>query len=70
MPEGRDGHLDVAWRTPLSCDAGACVQVATSGQMILVGDSKAPEGPALSYSKIEFREFILSVKSGYYDDLI
>lgn len=70
MSEGRDGHLDVAWRTPLRCDSGACVQVAESDQMILVGDSKAPQGPALSYSKTEFREFILSAKSGYYDDLI
>lgn len=70
MSKGRVGHPDLAWRTPLSCDAGACVQVAASGQMILVADSKAPQGPVLSYTRTEFRDFILGAKNGDYDDLI
>lgn len=70
MPEGRAGHSGLAWRTPNRCDAGACVKVAASDQMIFVADSKAPEGPVLSYTRPEFREFILSAKNGEYDDLI
>lgn len=70
MPEGRVGHPGLVWRTPLRCDSGACVEVAASGQMILVADSKAPKGLVLSYTRTEFREFILSAKNGDYDDLI
>lgn len=70
MPEGRASHPGLAWRTPLRCDSGACVQVAANGEMILVADSKAPEGPVLSYTRNEFEEFILSAKNGDYDDLI
>lgn len=70
MLEGRASHPGLVWRTPVRCDAGACVQVAASDQMILMADSKAPEGPVLSYTRTEFREFILSAKNGDYDDLI
>jgi Domain of unknown function (DUF397) len=70
MPEGRAGHAALIWRTPRRCNSGACVQVAASGQMILMADSKAPEGPVLSYTRTEFREFILGAKDGDYDDLI
>jgi hypothetical protein len=70
MPEGRADHPGLVWRTPLRCDAGACVQVAASGPMILVADSKAPAGPVLSYTRTEFREFIIGAKNGDYDDLI
>lgn len=70
MPEGRLGHAGFVWRIPTLCDSGACVQVAASGQMILMADSKEPEGPVLSYTRSEFRQFILSAKNGYYDDLI
>lgn len=70
MPEGRASHPKLEWRTPRRCDAGACVQIAESGQMILVADSKAPRGPIISYTRSEFREFIQGVKSGDFDDLI
>jgi hypothetical protein len=70
MADGRVGLPGPVWRTARSCDAGACVQVAASGQMILVADSKVPEGPILSYSRGEFREFIIGAKNGDFDDLI
>jgi hypothetical protein len=46
------------------------VQIAESGQMILMADSKAPGGPILSYTRNEFREFVLGAKNGEFDDLI
>jgi len=68
MPEGRQPTL--VWRTPLNCDAGACVQVAASGPMILVADSKVPGGPVLPFTRTEFRNFVIGAKNGEFDDLI
>ncbi len=70
MSHGRVDHAGLSWRTSSSCDAGACVQVAANGQLILIGDSKTPGGPVLSYTAAEFREFITGVKNGEFDDLI
>jgi hypothetical protein len=44
--------------------------VAASGSLRLIADSKAPEGPALSYTVEEFRAFIAGAKNGDFDDLI
>jgi predicted secreted Zn-dependent protease len=70
MSEGRAAHSDLIWRRSLSCNSGACVEVAASGQTILIADSKAPSGPVLSYTAAEFREFITGAKNGDFDDLI
>lgn len=70
MKDGRVAPSGSAWRTARTCDGGACVQVAASGEMILIADSKTPGGPALSYTVTEFREFIIGAKNGDFDDLI
>lgn len=70
MTDGRVGRSGPAWRTARTCDGGACVQVAASGSMILIADSRTPGGPALSYTVAEFREFIIGAKNGDFDDLI
>ncbi len=38
--------------------------------MVLIGDSKNPDGPVLSYSREEFRTFVQGVQQGDFDDLI
>jgi hypothetical protein len=70
MADGQVGLSGPAWRTARTCDGGACVQVAASGPMVLIADSKTPGGPALSYTVAEFREFIVGAKNGDFDDLI
>ena len=60
----------IAWRTSLSCNGGACVTVATKGRMILIGDSKSPGGPVLTYTANEWRDFLTGAKNGDFDDLI
>lgn len=70
MNDGPVGLSGPTWRTARACDAGTCVQVAASGPMILIADSKIPSGPALSYTVEEFREFVIGVKNGDFDDLI
>ena len=70
MADGQVGLSGPTWRTARTCDGGACVQVAASGPMILIADSKTPGGAALSYTVAEFREFIAGAKNGDFDDLI
>ena len=52
------------WRKASMCNGGDCVQVAPWGQMILLGDTKSPNGPILSYSHSEWNHFIARVKRG------
>lgn len=70
MSHGWPGHPDLVWRKAYRCDGGTCVQVAESNGAILISDSKVPDGPVLSYTPIEFREFIAGAKNGDFDDLI
>lgn len=70
MSYAREGNTSPTWRTALSCNGGTCVKVAAAEQMILIGDSKTPDGPILRYTAAEWREFVSGVKNGDFDDLI
>jgi hypothetical protein len=59
----------MAWRVARSCQGGACVSVAPAEGMILIGNSKDPDGAAMSYTVDEWREFVTGVKNGDFDDL-
>lgn len=59
-----DGPL---WRTASMCNGGDCVRIASRGQTVLLGDSKFPDGPVLTYTQPEWNEFIARVKRGAYD---
>jgi hypothetical protein len=60
----------VFWRVPRKCNGGACVRVALVNGFVLIGDSKYPDGPVLSYTREEFEAFVESVKSGDLDDFL
>jgi predicted secreted Zn-dependent protease len=62
-PEG------LAWRVSRTCDGGACVMVARDGEFILFGSTTQPDGPKLSYTRAEVKEFIAGVRRGEFDDL-
>ncbi len=38
--------------------------------MIVIGDSKNPDGPMLSYSRSEWVAFVEGIRQGDFDDLI
>jgi len=42
---------------------------AGSGRLILMRDSKNPDGPVLAFTEAEWRAFIAGVKDGEFDDL-
>jgi len=58
----------LAWRRSSFCDGGACVLVASSQGMVLVGDSKNPDGPTHRYTGAGWKNFITAIKNGGFDD--
>ena len=61
---------ELAWRVARQCNGGACVRVAADGDTVVIGDTKNPDGPVLSYSVAEFRTFVEGVRQGDFDDLV
>lgn len=57
------------WRKASFCAAGECVEVSKQGDLILLRDSKDPQGGVLSYSVDEFRSFAQGIRAGEFDDL-
>ena len=70
FPEGADGearsHLgNHAWRkSSRSMSDGHCVEVALSGQYVLMRDSKNAAGPELAFVTSAWNSFIQNVRSG------
>jgi predicted secreted Zn-dependent protease len=60
---------DLSWRTARRCNGGNCVRVAASGDMIIIGDSKSPDGPVLAYSPDEWTAFVEGIRHGDFDNL-
>ena len=60
---------ELSWRVARRCNAGNCVRVASSGETILIGDSKSPDGPVLAYTQSEWLTFVEGVKQGDFDNL-
>jgi Domain of unknown function (DUF397) len=59
----------LSWRVARKCNAGSCIRVATSGNNVVIGDSKSPEGPVLTYSRSEWATFVEGIRHGDFDDL-
>jgi hypothetical protein len=61
---------NLAWRVARDCDAGSCVRVAPNEGMIVIGDTKNPDGPVLSYSRAEWVAFVDGIRAGDFDYLV
>ncbi|MBL7260993.1 DUF397 domain-containing protein [Paractinoplanes lichenicola] len=62
MEQKNDRHK---WYRSTRCSGGTCVEVAAEkGGIVLIRDSKDPEGPALSFSEAEWLAFVAGVKAG------
>ncbi len=60
----------LSWRVAHRCDAGGCVRVAANADMIVIGDTKNPDGPMLSYTRKEWATFVEGIREGDFDDLL
>ncbi|MEV4345986.1 DUF397 domain-containing protein [Actinoplanes sp. NPDC049596] len=57
---------ELSWRRATKCSGGTCVEVARSGDKVLVRDSKSPEA-VQEYTSAEWSAFTAAVKSGEFD---
>ena len=55
------------WRRSSKCDGGACVEVSTSGDVIVVRRSGDPTGAIIYLDAGKWREFVSEVQAGRFD---
>jgi hypothetical protein len=53
----------------MRCESGACVEVGTLGELILLRSSVDPDGTTVALSRAEWQEFVVGVKGGDFDGL-
>jgi Domain of unknown function (DUF397) len=58
------------WRTAKASASENCVQVRSEHDMIVVGNSRSPDGPFISYTQAEWAAFLDGAKKGEFDDLL
>ena len=56
------------WRTASMSSDTNCVQVRRDNNQIVVGNSRFPDGPFLSYTTSEWTAFLDGAKKGEFDD--
>ena len=59
----------LTWRISSKCESGACLMVARQGELILIGNTKHPEGPVSVFTRDEWRNFITGIKLGAFDGI-
>lgn len=57
------------WRTSSRCDSGACVQVGTLGEIVMVCSSPDLDGTCLKLGRGEWQKFVAGLKDGRFDRL-
>jgi hypothetical protein len=59
--------VELTWRR-ISCEGGACPEVAASDEAVMVRSSKSPD-TVVQMSRDEWRQFLVSAKAGLLDSL-
>lgn len=63
----RDGSSDqLVWHR-YKCEGGACVEVAATGDGILLRSSSNPESKPVTLSRDEWHHFLAGAKEGAFD---
>ena len=57
----------ITWKVAKKCNDGGCIRVASQSDQILIGDTKNPSGPVLSYTRDEWNAFVEGVRHGDFD---
>lgn len=61
---------DIPWRTAVKSGWANCIKVARRAGVIVVGDTKQPDGPVLCYTIQEWDAFLDGAKKGEFDDFL
>lgn len=69
---GNGGNcVEVSWRkSAASLQGMACVEVGKTGDLVLMRDSKDPDGPVLRFTPAEWAAFMDGMKAGEFDSLV
>ena len=57
------------WRTTKRCDTGACVEIGTLSESVLVRSSGDADGICVTLSREEWLKFVAGIKDGDFDGL-
>ncbi|MGB6577510.1 MAG: DUF397 domain-containing protein [Streptosporangiaceae bacterium] len=57
----------LVWRRSSACESGACVEVATTDDAVMVRNSANPGGMVVTLRHEEWQEFLAGVKEGSFD---
>jgi hypothetical protein len=49
------------------CESGACVEVAPTGDTVLLRSSSSPDAAPVTLSRDEWRQFLAGAKEGAFD---
>lgn len=59
-----------SWRTATMSQDTNCVQVKRDNDVIVVRNSRFPDGPVLSYTEDEWAAFLDGAKKGEFDEFV
>ena len=59
--------LQGAWRKSTASGASGCIEVALSGEFVLIRSSRDPSGKTLAFSHGEWAAFTTGVRNGEFD---
>jgi hypothetical protein len=59
----------ITWKVARRCNSATCIRVASQNDQILIGDSKNPSGPVLSYTRDEWNAFVEGIRYGDFDEI-
>ncbi len=60
---------ELVWLRGTWCESGAAVEVAATGDTVVVRSSANPDDPSVTLSCDEWQEFLAGVKEGAFDYL-
>jgi hypothetical protein len=66
---GGKAAVEPTWHMARRCDNGACVEIGTLGESVLVRSSADPDGKYITLSQGEWQVFVAGVRDGDWDDL-
>jgi hypothetical protein len=64
----RQRNAQAVWRKSRACATSECVEVATLADGVAVRGSRSPD-VVLTFTKAEWRAFLLGAKAGDFDDV-
>ena len=63
----REQSIDVVWRKSSHSEAGSCVEVAHTAELVFVRDSKDRAGRVLRFPHLAWASFLADMRSSLFD---